>query len=67
MPTRFSAAASEAFYERIFNEITPDVETQKNIVGVLYDALTVETEKNPVESWQKRFELENEEFYRVIR
>lgn len=55
------------FYERIFNEITLSVETQKNIVGVLYDALTIEREKNPLESWQKRFGLANEQFYEIVK
>ncbi len=55
------------FYERIFDEIAPNVETQKNIVGVLYDALTIETEKIAVESWRKRFDLDNENFYRAVK
>jgi serine/threonine-protein kinase RsbW len=55
------------FYDRIFQEITPFVETQKNIIGLLYDALTVEKEKSPVESWQKRVGLEEKDFYRAMR
>ena len=55
------------FYERVFREITSNIETQKNIVGVLYDALTIETEKNPIESWQKRFDLNDEIFYRIVK
>ncbi|MGI9055496.1 MAG: ATP-binding protein, partial [Pyrinomonadaceae bacterium] len=55
------------FYERIFNKITSSVETQKNIAGILYDALTVETEKNPIESWQKRFDLPDDKFYRIVK
>ena len=55
------------FYEKIFDELTPVVETQKNITGVLYDALTVETEKNPVEAWQRRFDLGEEKFYQIIK
>jgi hypothetical protein len=55
------------FYERIFNEVISNVETQKNIIGVLYDALTVEKEKNPVESWQKRFDLNDEKFYKIVK
>lgn len=57
----------KGFYERVFNEITPNIETQKNIVGVLYDALTIEKEKNPIEFWQKRFDLPEENFYRIIK
>ena len=55
------------FYERTFNEITSNIESQKNIVGVLYDALTIEREKNPVESWQKRFDLPDDIFYKIIK
>ncbi|MEO6589576.1 MAG: ATP-binding protein [Pyrinomonadaceae bacterium] len=55
------------FYEKVFNEISSNIETQKNIVGVLYDALTVEKEKNPVESWRKRFDLPNNDFYKLVK
>lgn len=57
----------KSFYEKIFDEIVPNIEIQKNIVGVLYDALTVEKEKNPVESWQKRFDLNDEKFYKTVK
>ena len=35
-------------------------------MGLLYDALTVEKEKSPVESWERRSGLEDEDFYRSI-
>lgn len=55
------------FYDRVFDEISPSAETHKNILGLLYDALTIETEKTPVEFWQKRMDLNDEEFYRTIK
>lgn len=55
------------FYDTTFQKIAPDVETQKNILGLLFDALTVETEKTPVESWQRRIGLEDTNFYRTVR
>lgn len=55
------------FYDRVFQQIAPGVETQKNILGLLYDALTIENEKAPVESWQKRIGLDESEFYRAMR
>ncbi len=57
----------KGFYEKIFDETVPNIEIQKNIVGVLYDALTVEKEKTPVESWQKRFDLTDEKFYKTVK
>ncbi len=54
------------FYETIFQEIAPNVETQKNILGLLFDALTIEKEKTPFESWQKRSGLDDKSFYRAI-
>lgn len=54
------------FYDSIFDEIAPGVETRKNILGLLYDAFTIEKGKMPVESWQKRSGLSEEDFYRTI-
>ena len=36
-------------------------------MGLLYDAITVEAGKMPVESWQNRSGLKDEKFYRAIR
>lgn len=55
------------FYDTIFDEISPNVESQKNFSGLLYDALTIENEKSAIESWQKRSELGAEDFRRAIR
>jgi serine/threonine-protein kinase RsbW len=54
------------FYDAVFEQIAPNVETQKNLLGLLYDALTIERGKMPVESWQKRSGLNERDFYRVI-
>lgn len=55
------------FYDIAFDEIAPNVETQKHLLGLLYDALTIEKEKTPIESWQFRTNLNDEEFYRTMR
>lgn len=55
------------FYDSIFNEISPNIETQKNFSGLLYDALTLEKDKSPIEAWQKRSGLNTEDFYRAMR
>lgn len=54
------------FYDSVFDEVSPGAETQKNLLGLLYDALTIEKGKMPVESWQKRTGLEEKDFYRTI-
>ncbi len=54
------------FYDSVFNEVSPNVETQKNLLGLFYDALTIEKGKMPIESWQKRTGLNEKDFYRTI-
>jgi serine/threonine-protein kinase RsbW len=55
------------FYDTIFRKILPNVEIQKNVLGLLFDALTVEREKAPIESWQRRVGLNEKDFYRTMR
>jgi serine/threonine-protein kinase RsbW len=54
------------FYDAAFAEISPSPETQKNISGLLFDALTLENDKTPIESWQKRVGQTSEEFFRTM-
>ncbi len=56
----------EGFYDSVFDEITPDAEVQKRFVSLIYNALTVEKEKVPLESWKRNIGLPDEEFYRVM-
>lgn len=55
------------FYDAKLEEIAPNVETQKHLLALLYDALTIEKEKTPIESWQFRTNLNDEDFYRTMR
>ena len=55
------------FYDHIFAEIALNVETQKNIVGLLFDALTAKNEKISIEIWQHRTGLSDKDFFRVMR
>ncbi len=55
------------FYDAVFEEIAPHIETQKNILSLLFDALSVEKEKTHIETWQSRTNLGDEEFGRVMR
>ncbi len=54
------------FYDSIFHKIAPNPETQKSLVGLLYDALTAEPEKAPIESWHIRAGLTDKDFYRLL-
>lgn len=54
------------YFEKIFEDITPNAETQRNILGLLYDALTLEKEKTPVDAWQTRFGFNGTDFYRAM-
>ncbi|MGI8640768.1 MAG: ATP-binding protein [Pyrinomonadaceae bacterium] len=55
------------FYDAVFDEITPNIEIQKNILGLLYDSLTLEKEKTPIEYWQPRTTLSEINFYKTMR
>lgn len=61
------AGQIKRFYDREIDEVLPVAETQKHFLGLLYDALTIETEKSPVESWQFRTNLDNADFYRTMQ
>lgn len=53
------------FYDEIFDEVSPDVETQKNIIGLLHDVSNI-GKKVPVGIWQKRLGLSDDDFARAI-
>ena len=51
------------FYETIFNEIAPDLETKKIILSLLGS----EDKKTSVEIWYKRIKLHENECYKILR
>ncbi len=51
------------FYDTAFTEVAPNIETQKSVSGLLFDALTIEREKMPIESWQRRIGQTDEHFF----
>lgn len=53
-------------FERVFEEISPNAETQRNILGLLYDSITLEKEKTPIDSWQNRVGYNGTNFYRTM-
>lgn len=53
-------------YDRVLDEIAPNADLQKNILGLIYDTLTLDNERVPVESWQNRTGLGDDEFYRMM-
>ncbi len=55
------------FYDAAFAEITPKVETQKHLVSLLFDGLTIDEEKAQTEVWQFRTNLTDAEFARTMR
>ncbi|MCY7377318.1 MAG: ATP-binding protein [Pyrinomonadaceae bacterium] len=54
------------FYDAVFQEIAPNVETQKSFVELIYQSLTVEKEKISIECWQDSVGLDDEDFYRAM-
>ncbi len=55
------------YYDDIFHEVAPNLETQKSIIKLLYDALTLDGEKTPVGSWQRHTGLNEISFYQTMR
>ena len=55
------------FYDAVFEEIAPNIETGKNVLSLLFDALSVENEKAHIETWQSRINLDDTEFSRLMR
>ncbi len=55
------------YYDSVFEKIVPDVEIQKNLLGLLYDAQTAKPDKIPVEFWKQRSGLEDDKFYKIIK
>ncbi len=55
------------FYDAVFDEITPNKEIQKHIISLLYDVLTGEKRKSPLDAWQARLGQNDTDFYRTMR
>lgn len=55
-----------AFYTSIFNEISISPEVQKQFISLIYNALTVEKDPVPIESWKSHVGLNEPEFYRAM-
>ncbi len=54
------------FFDQVFDEITPDRETQREILRLLHDSLNSEKESSTVDFWRKRVNLKPEEFYKLL-
>lgn len=54
------------FYDRIFRQIAPNIETQRSLVGLIYKSLTAGNGKVPTEWWQEEVGLDDAEFYRLM-
>ena len=54
------------FYDAILAQIAPEITAQKKIVALIYNSLTVEKEKVPIETWRERAGLDDADFYRVM-
>ena len=55
------------FYDAVFAEIAPKVETQKHLLSLLFDGLTLDEEKAQTEAWQFRTDLNDAQFVRTMR
>ena len=55
-----------SFYDAKFGRIAPEITVQKNLVALIYNALTIETEKVSIETWRERIGLNDADFYRLM-
>lgn len=55
------------YFSSIFDEVAPNIEIQREVFGVLRDALTTENKKSSIEFWRKRVETDGDEFYKIMR
>lgn len=56
-----------AYFDRVFDEINADHEVQKRIIGLLFEVLTGERRKSPLETWRSHLALREYEFERAMR
>jgi serine/threonine-protein kinase RsbW len=54
-------------YDTILNDISPNPEIQRQIIGLLFDSLTSENHKSSIDVWQRRINLNNNEFQRLMK
>lgn len=55
------------YFNRIFERVAPDLETQREILTVLKNAFDDSADKSSIEFWRNRVAVETEEFYRIMR
>jgi serine/threonine-protein kinase RsbW len=54
-------------YDTVFNEISPNLIIQRQIIGLLFDSLTSENHKSSIDVWQRRINLNSNEFQRLMQ
>jgi serine/threonine-protein kinase RsbW len=52
--------------DTIFEEISPNYQAQRQIIGLLYDSLTANNGKSEIEAWRRRLNVSNSEFSQII-
>ncbi|MDQ2746814.1 MAG: ATP-binding protein [Acidobacteriota bacterium] len=50
------------FYDQVFRQIAPNIETRKNLIGLIYHNLTVEKQKVSLEAWRLKLGLSEADF-----
>ncbi|HEX8566710.1 MAG TPA: ATP-binding protein [Pyrinomonadaceae bacterium] len=55
------------YFNRIFERVVPNLETQREILNVLKNAFDGEANKSSIEFWQNRVAVETEDFNRIMR
>jgi serine/threonine-protein kinase RsbW len=53
-------------FDTIFDEISPNSQVQRQIIGLLYDSLTANNGKSEIEAWRRRLNVSESDFSRII-
>lgn len=57
----------ERFYSSLLNEIAPEPDIQHTLIQLIYQGLTEENGKVPLEIWRKILRVEQNDFQRIMR
>lgn len=56
----------KAHFDSVFDYVSGNSEVQKQILSLIYSALTIEKEKVSLESWRKHISSDDKNFYRIM-
>ena len=56
----------KGIYDSVFDEISSDVEVQKQLIDLLYNLYQTDAKRDSIDSWKKHVDLDSDEFYSAV-